>query len=75
MFIPDTNCVSSADFGVNPWLRRIAKSPTSCGTSWSKTASVVERPSLRECTKAAPSAKPSVKLWTVSAAMFSKADD
>lgn len=37
--------------------------PNSCGNSWQKTAMAVESPLVNEAENAAPTARPSAKLW------------
>ena len=46
----------------------MAKSPISCGTSWSRIVNVVMSPTDSPARKLAPMARPSVKLWKASAA-------
>ena len=58
-----------SDLADMPWERRRAKSPTSCGSSWQRTAREVERPAARLRLNAAPTASPSAKLWTASPRM------
>ena len=48
-------------------------SPTSCGISWKMRAMVVLSPRATLCEMAAPSAKPSAKLWMPSPRMMSQA--
>lgn len=53
---------------VQPDWMRMAKSPISCGTSWSRMVRVVTVPTVEPTRKDAPMARPSVKLWMKSAA-------
>lgn len=55
---------------MQPLCTRIAKSPISWGTSWSRMVIVVTMPTLLLTKKEAPIAKPSVKLCVKSAARF-----
>ena len=46
----------------NPDLRRMAKSPNSCGISWRRMAAVVVRPSLKLAMNEVPTARPCSRL-------------
>lgn len=59
---------------VNPDLSRIAKSPTSCGISWTKIAIVVRTPRLGDTRKAPPKDRPCVKLSMTLASRFKYPD-
>ena len=54
----------------SPDLRRMAKSPTSCGISWMRMAKVVSRPMRVLARKLPPIARPCVKLSTLLANRF-----
>lgn len=55
---------------LHPACTRMAKSPSSCGSSCSRTVTVVTIPSAGPARKDAPMAKPSVTLWATSATRF-----
>lgn len=65
-----SSCSRIACFLLHPDCTKMARSPTSWGTSWRRTVNAVTVPTVGPATNDAPMANPSVTLWATSAARF-----